>query len=170
MATNDVPGANPKNNDKLSRGCWAEHEDGSLIFVKDIDENDRVIFEIYDLSNDKHPVYYPQALTLKEFEKTFSYNPGKKDTSKIKWTWHDKTAMPWERVMRVIKNPLAVSANVQDSLTAATQVAESLRARIREVVTEDFVLSNQGIDTRPAGNQAKGIFNRLKRAMEAFVE
>lgn len=43
MATYDSPGSNPANNDKLSRGNWAEHADGSLIYVKDIDENDRVV-------------------------------------------------------------------------------------------------------------------------------
>lgn len=34
MSTNDVPGANPVNKDILAAGCWAEHADGSLLFVK----------------------------------------------------------------------------------------------------------------------------------------
>lgn len=31
MSTNDVPGAKTENRDVLAMGCWAEHEDGSLI-------------------------------------------------------------------------------------------------------------------------------------------
>lgn len=34
MSTQDVPGANRANRDQLASGCWAEHEDGSLLFVK----------------------------------------------------------------------------------------------------------------------------------------
>lgn len=170
MATTDVPGYNPTNNDKLSRGSWAEHDDGSLIFVKDIDENDRVIFDLYDLANLQHPIFYPNALALYEFEKTFSYEPKKKKKVNLKWTWHDKTEFPWERVMRVIQSPLPVATNVQDTLTAAAQMAQSLNFRLSEVLTQDHILKEQGLVTRPQTHQSRTILQRLKNALGALVD
>ena len=49
MSTNDVPGADPRNSDELATGCWAEHEDGSLIFVESTEVN-RVIYSVFDMS------------------------------------------------------------------------------------------------------------------------
>jgi hypothetical protein len=70
MSTSDVPGAKAQNRDKLSRGCWAEYpSDESLTNVKDIDENDRVIFDVYDFSDPAVPTVYSHALALKEFER-----------------------------------------------------------------------------------------------------
>lgn len=168
MATNDTPGSNPENKDKLARGCWAEHEDGSLIFVKDIDENDRVIFEMYDFKNPAHPVYYPAALTLSQFHKQFSYDAKKVGSVHLKWTWHDKTPMPWDKVMRLIDQPSPVAANPQDTLSAAAQMAQSLQLRLAEVLEPETVYNHQGIDVRPAQKQARNLLGRLKNAMEAF--
>jgi hypothetical protein len=170
MSTPDVPGANPANKDKLSRGCWAEHEDGSLIYVKDIDENERVIFEVYDLSNKDNPVYYPYALGKKDFEDKFSYDPKKVGTLNLKWTWHDRTPMPWDKVMKVIQSPVPVDADVHRTLSAAARVAESLRTVVAQVLTPDHIQAEQGIVQKPAGKVAKTIAERLRNAVRELVD
>ena len=158
MATNDVPGAKKTNNDKLARGCWAEHDDGSLIYVKDIDENDRVIFEIYDLSLNP-PAYYPHALAKTDFEKKFSWKSG---VTSIKWTWHDKTPFPWDTVMQHIDNPMPV-LSVQDQLSAAQRVADSLNAKVRDLDSSHVAqLSGTQIRSR---KDARGIMERMKSAI-----
>src|SRR5262245_2443793 len=121
MSTNDVPGANPANNDELAMGCWAEHDDGSLIFVESTEAN-RVIYSIFDLAKEP-PIEYRDAMPESSFKKTFSWKTGAFE----KWTWHDKTPFPWDRI---IENGFAdgekpVSAD--HTLTAAERVAESLR-------------------------------------------
>lgn len=90
MSTNDVPGANPKNAYVLAAGCWAEHADGSLIYVKGT-ENDQVVYEIYDIAQDP-PVYYQDAMREKAFKQQFSFPPV--GASPEEWTWHDKTPFP----------------------------------------------------------------------------
>ena len=170
MATSDVPGANPVNKDKLTRGCWAEHEDGSLIYVKDIAENDVVVFEMYDFKRPGEPVYYPSAMPLVDFQKTFSFNPKKKDKTNLKWTWHDKTPMPWERVMREIEQPTPVAANVADTLSAAARIAESLHARMHVAVDADHVRAEQGLELRPASRRARGMGQRIKDALAVLVD
>lgn len=170
MSTLSVPGHNPQNKDKLSIGCWAEHEDGSMIFVKGIDENDTVVFEMYDLSDLDHPVYYPHALSLVDFEKSFSFDPKKKNGKpNLKWTWHDKTPFDWSRVMRVIQRPLPVSANIQDQVSATAQMVESLNIRLKEALTPDVIHSHQGIDPRLVGRTSKTMAQRLKNAISELV-
>lgn len=162
MSTNDVPGAKSSNNDKLSRGCWAEHDDGSLIYVKDIDENDRVIFEIYDLVLNP-PAYYPHALAKTDFEKKFSY----RNKNDIKWTWHDKTAFPWDKIMQIIDTPLPVFS-AADQISAAERVANSLRARMHDLNIQHVEnLSGQKVLSR---KQAKKFMNRIKEAIMDMVE
>ena len=169
MATNSVPGADPKNNDKLNIGCWAEHEDGSMIFVKGVNENDIVVFEIYDFADEKMPVFYQQALALKDFEKTFSYDPKKIDKINMKWTWHDKTPFPWEKIMQIIQKPVPVPANVEDTISAAKRIAESLKARVAMVLTEDHILEKQGLSARKGGRTSRTIIDRLKGAMAELI-
>lgn len=120
MSTQDVPGANPCNNDALKMGCWAEHTDGSLIFVKST-EGDRVIYEMYDLT--QTPItQYTDAMALDAFNKKFSY-PNK---DKISWTWHDKTPFDWNRVIKAGAKDGVHYACAADQLAAATRVAQSL--------------------------------------------
>lgn len=173
MATNDVPGANPANKDKLARGAWAEHEDGSMIYVVDIDENGRVIFNIYDMSKEDGPVFYPNALSTKDFEETFSFNPKKKKDKKvadIKWTWHDKTPMDWNRVMKVFDNPTPQHTTVAATLSAAARIAQSLQSKVIQHLSKDDVISHSGKEARPAGNTGKKIRDRLRNAMKALVD
>lgn len=56
MSTNDVPGANPVNGDKLGMGCWAEHQDGSMILVEGTEGN-RVIYSIFDMARPARGVH-----------------------------------------------------------------------------------------------------------------
>ena len=145
MSTNDVPGARAVNQDELSMGCWAEHEDGSLIFVEGVEGGD-VVYSMFDMS--KEPaVEYRDVMTQDDFERQFTWD-GKVDQPKpkafirgkgkpkkdkktktvdvvtsIRWTWHDKTPFPWDRVigdMAAARHPTA-----RDLLTAAERVAES---------------------------------------------
>lgn len=119
MSTHDVPGANATNNDELAMGCWAEHEDGSLIFVEST-EGDRVVYSMFDVSQE--PVMeYRDAMDGDDFKGMFSW-PG---DSGEKWTWHDKTPFPWDRVIKDFPSG-ARFASVETVMTAAQRVAERL--------------------------------------------
>lgn len=164
MATNDVPGANPVNKDELHAGCWAEHPDGSLIFVLS-GENDRIVFQIYDL-NQAHPMYYQSALRIADFKTKFSYPPI--GQSAEKWTWHDKTAFPWDRVIKAIPDqPTPQYANAADNLSAAARVAASLQ----ELVNPHTVNREQ-VEARQEQVRSKGrtMTERLAAAIAAFTE
>lgn len=122
MSTNDVPGAKASNNDVLAMGSWAEHDDGSLILVEAV-EAGRVVYSIFDVADT--PVEYRDSMPESGFKNQFSWKPG---SSGLKWTWHDKTPFPWDRVMRDFKSgSRRISAD--DEITAAQRVAESLNLR-----------------------------------------
>lgn len=161
MSTQDVPGANPANNDELAAGSWAEHDDGSLLFVKGT-EAGQVVYELYDLDQDP-PVYYQDAMLEDAFKTSFSYPPV--GTSSDKWTWHDKTPFPWARVMKTFDKPRPVHADVHDTLSAAARVAKSLRLRAQDITEEEI-----GPRTEQVRAKGKSIFERLERALEAFAE
>lgn len=153
MATNDVPGAYADTNDILRMGCWAEHDDGSLIFVEST-EGSNVVYSIFDVARDP-PVEYRSAMPQASFEKTFSFRAG----SKEKWTWHDKTPFPWDRVMSNFpEGERDVTAD--DTISAAARVAESLRLRAQEVSRDRGPRSEERRDT------AAGLFTRIVRAIE----
>lgn len=162
MATHDVPGANPANADVLAAGCWAEHEDGSLIYVKGT-ENDQVVYEIYDLAQDP-PVYYQDAMREDAFKKQFSWKP-MNPANPIKWAWHDKTPFPWSRVMKTFDKPTPVHADVHDTLSAAARVAQSLRLRAHKLTEEELKDKTDRIVRK-----GKSILDRLERAYSAFME
>lgn len=127
MSTNDVPGAKATNRDVLAMGCWAEHEDGSLIFVEGV-EAGTVVYSIFDVAQDP-PVEYRDGMPEKGFKDQFTWEPeNKAKKGNEKWTWHDKTPFPWDRVMVDFPSgqryPSAASGQ-----TAASRVAESLELR-----------------------------------------
>lgn len=161
MATDDVPGANPANADVLKSGCWAEHSDGSLLFVKGT-ENQQVVYELYDLAQDP-PVYYQDAMREEAFKKAFSYPPV--GTSPEKWTWHDKTPFPWAKVMKTFDKPRPVHADVHDTLSAAARVAQSLRLRAQKLSPEQVEPS-----TERTASRGRAIVERIQRAIDAFME
>jgi len=132
MSTNDVPGSNKINNDELAMGCWAEHKDGSLIFVQST-EGGRVIYMMFDTFTD--PITeYRDAMPEKGFKKNFSW--GK--SSKIKWTWHDKTPFPWDRVIKSGARDGVHHASADDTLRAAQKLAKSLKLRGKKVKKEKY--------------------------------
>ena len=144
MSTHDVPGAKAANADVLAMGAWAEHEDGSLILVESV-EAGRVVYSIFDVSPDP-PVEYRDAMPEAGFKTRFSWVPddgkkkakGKKnDDLNIKWTWHDKTPFPWDRVMRDFPAGQR-HVQVEDQLNAAQRVAQSLQLRAEAVRTREY--------------------------------
>lgn len=161
MSTNDVPGANPANKDVLASGCWAEHNDGSLIFVKGT-ENGQVVYEIYDIAQDP-PVYYQDAMREQAFKDQFSFPPV--GTSAVEWTWHDKTPFPWNRVMKTFDKPHPTAASAGDILSAAARVADSLKLRAQKLTAETVEPKTEQVRTR-----TRSILERFERALEAFAE
>lgn len=126
MSTNDVPGANPANNDTLRALCWAEHKDGSLIVVMST-ENDRVIYSVFDMSQDPI-VEYRDAMPEADFKKQFSWQ-GSGD----RWTWHDKTPFPWNKVIKEGGKDGLRHVSAEDQINAAQRVARS-----RKLMSQDF--------------------------------
>jgi hypothetical protein len=132
MSTNDVPGHDPRNNDELALGAWAEHKDGSMIFVEST-EAGRVIYSIFDM--DKEPILeYRDAMPESSFKATFSWDStGKKAGPNEKWTWHDKTPFPWDRIIKHGTKDGARLPSAGHIMTAAERVAESLALRGQEL-------------------------------------
>jgi len=120
MATNDVPGANPANGDSLSMGCWAEHEDGTLIFVENT-EGGRVIYSVFDLSR-KPPIEYRDAMPIEGFKKRFTWKKDVPDS--MLFRWHDKSAFPWDRVIEKGIPDGVRHACAEHQISAAQQIAE----------------------------------------------
>lgn len=156
MSTQDVPGANPANGDELTMGCWAEHEDGSLIFVEST-EADRVVYSIFDLSVDP-PLEYRDAMPRHGFERAFSYPTETGD----KWTWHDKTPFPWERIMDDFQ-PGSRPASAVAQLSAAARVAKHLDLKAGEISPSVW-----GRAAGAAGSRARQVMDKFRRALGEF--
>lgn len=157
MSTNDVPGANPANRDQLAMGCWAEHEDGSLIHVEST-EGGRVVYYMFNLAT--NPVTeYRDGMAEGAFKKAFSWNP--KDPASEKWTWHDKTPFPWDRIIKAGARDGVHYASADDHLNAAERIRRS-----REIHTGHPV-DLQEVEARidQLGEKAERIVRRLQRAI-----
>jgi hypothetical protein len=102
-----------------------------LIFVVST-EGGRVIYNIFDTAV-QPPVEYRDAVAEKAFKKQFSW-PGSKD----KWTWHDKTPFPWDRIMDLGGKAGAGFASADALNTAAQRVAQSRHLRGSEVDPDDY--------------------------------
>jgi hypothetical protein len=161
MSTLDVPGANPANADELKMGCWAEHEDASLMFVQSV-EGDQVVFQLYDLAQ-QPAIYYQDAMRTDAFKKAFSFPPV--GASAEKWTWRDKTPFPWHRVMKTFAKPTPMHADVHDTLSAAARVAQSLRLRAQRLSPEDVAPAIE----QPA-KKGRAIIDRIQRALAVLME
>jgi hypothetical protein len=160
MSTHDVPGAVAGHNDVLAMGCWAEHEDGSLILVENT-EGGRVVYVIFDVAV-QPPVEYRDWMSVASFQLRFSWSKKdaktKKQPTDIKWTWHDKTGFPWERLLKQFP-PGTRDVSAEATLSAAERVARSLDLRaqpLREVMA-----------TTPGG--ARTIMQRIRDAIAAGV-
>lgn len=157
MSTNDVPGANPANNDVLAMGCWAEHKDGSLIFVTST-ENDRVIYSVFDMAT--QPITeYRDAMPIDDFEDKFSWK-GNGD----QWTWHDKTPFPWNKVIKEGAKDGLRFASVEDQLTAAARVARS-----RDLMGDKFKPEDHAHRVDHMAPKSKGVLKRIQNALNALA-
>jgi len=160
MSTNDVPGANPANNDELAMGAWAEHEDGSLMFVESTEGN-RVIYSMFDMS--KEPIVeYRDAMPENSFKKTFSWKPGGKSE---KWVWHDKTPFPWDRIIKKGFSDGGRLASANDIMTAAERVAESLR--LQGVAFDADENNHRSEDIR---GRINSILDKIDKAMGKWLK
>lgn len=130
MSTIDIPGSNPANGDQLHIGCWAEHADGSRLFIEGM-EGGLVTYSMFDMS--RQPVVeYRDRMVEAEFRQRFAPSGG------LVWTWHDKTPFPWNDVIQAGAQSGVRMASAQDQLTLARQVAESLNLRARETLTPEL--------------------------------
>lgn len=132
VSTPDVPGARKSNNDKLTMGCWAEHKDGSLMFVEST-ENGRVIYSVFDVADPNNPIEYRDAMRIKDFKKTYSWKPNKRD----KWTWHDKTPFPWEKIIELGAKDGVRYPSADRLISAAQRVAESRQLKGDTINVDD---------------------------------
>ena len=162
MSTQDVPGANPRNADRLDIGCWAENkDDDSLIHVIG-HEAGSVVFQLYDLNED--PVlYYQDAMIEQEFKDFFSAPPT--GSSDVVWTWHDKKSFPWDRVMKRMSMKAPQYADVQDQLSVAQKVARKLGLKSKKLAEQDVTPKMD--QQRERGLQ---IIERLATAIGKIVE
>jgi hypothetical protein len=160
MSTNDCPGANPVNKDVLAAGAWAEHADGSIIYVEGTEGGD-VVYSLFDLTG-PNPLEFRDMMPEDGFKKTFTWKPGEPSGNgkNEKWLWHDKTPMPWKD--RIIKRGVSDGARPPSAghiLSAAARVAESLKLQGAKV-SRDF--SHKSDETR---KRVGGIMDKLKRAV-----
>lgn len=153
MSTNDVPGADPKNRDTLHMGCWAEHLDGSLVFVEST-EAGRVIYYMFDLKN---MTQYRDAMPEVSFKRTFSWDP--KNPKSEKWTWHDKTVFPWDKVIKEGFRDGQDFPSADHLMNAAEKVAAS-RRRHRNLLSDDLA-DDESVDE---GNRSTAA-SRVARAL-----
>lgn len=133
MSTNDVPGAKSANNDELNCGCWAEHEDNSLIFVYST-EGDEAVYSLFDPN--RNPVQeFRDKMPIDEFKKYFSWDG---NNNSVKWTWHDKTAFPWDKLISAgARDGVLPSASAHDQLTESKNVVQML-AKALGIVGNEF--------------------------------
>jgi hypothetical protein len=166
MSTNDCPGYDPKNRDELAMGCWAEHEDGSLIFVEST-EDDRVIYALFDLA--ASPVIeYRDSMAIGAFKKNFSWSASDKALlSGIKWTWHDKTPFPWDRVIRRGARDGVRMPHVDDQLTAAERVRRSREIHRGRPVDDAEV--RHRVERTEGKDKAAAILDKLQRAISELM-
>jgi len=160
MSTNDVPGANAIHNDVLTMGCWAEHTDSSLIFV-DSTEGGRVIYSIFDVATD--PITeFRDAMPEQGFKAHFSWKKGIKDS--VKWTWHDKTPFPWDRIIKQGAKDGIRYASAHDQLNAAQKVAKSL-----ELYGQNFNYDiHDHVQDIERNIPSKSIITRIQNAISAL--
>lgn len=169
MSTYDVPGANPVNNDKLKMGCWAEHDDGSLMFVEST-ENDNVVYSMFDLTKDP-VIEYRDMMPIGDFEIAFSctrddINKTVKDSKgrKIKkelWTWHDKTPFDWNRVIKAGAQQGTRFASAHGVLAAAERIAQDLSLRGAAVLQDKISHRTEQTRGRSLATRLKGAFAEI---------
>lgn len=179
MSTEDVPGANPSNGDKLACGCWAEHKDGSLLLVEGT-EGGRVIYSVFDMDR-KPPIEYRDAMPQVNFDKQFSRSKG---GNKDGWIWHDKSPFPWDKIIKADAKDGLKSASADDVLNAAQEIIES-RKRLTKTadtlpdvdyspnaagrVARDLKLQGEELDAQRFADRVDVIMERVGGLIEKFA-
>ena len=98
------------------------------VFVEST-EASKVVFSIFDLAIDP-PVEYRDSMIQHVFERVFGYPS---DTGQ-KWTWHDKTPFPWEKIIDHLPDgPRPASASQQMS-TARRVTPRGLPAEVESLI------------------------------------
>lgn len=154
MSTTDVPGAVPAHGDRLREGCWAEHPDGSLLHVLQ-GEGGRVVYDMFDLSQSGRVIRYVDTMPIESFNRAYSWH--RSDPASVRWTWHDKSGFPWDRVFDHVPQELGHDTDhvetVADEPPAAlrsvvAQLAERLRLAGEEMTPEQLAaLSGRRLGT-----------------------
>lgn len=160
MSTNDVPGAKDYNNDALAMGAWAEHADGSLMLVESTEAN-RVIYSVFDMARDP-PIEYRDAMPEASFKTTYSWEAGStKKKLNEKWTWHDKTPFPWDRIIKHFKDG-PKSAAADHTTTAAERIMASRdrHATAAQRVADELHLKGEELDR-------SNFEDRMERVLDA---
>ena len=117
-----------------------------------------MVYSIFDVGVDP-PVEYRDAMPEVGFKLQFTWDP--KKPQGIKWTWHDKTAFPWDRVMKNFpQGSKAVSA--MEQMSAAQRVAESLSLQGQAIADRPEAMSSV------AQQSASTIMDRLRNAIGAL--
>ena len=165
MATYVVPGADPKNYDKLAVGCWAEHDDGSLIYVKEITPSHFVVFDVYDPSDGSPTILYTDRMPLERFNVSFSFELKRSSESQIKWLWHDKTPFPWDRVLNGLHRPHNADKIQNTPPSAAARISSALKLSLAGILTPSYLKTlREGSDSDNPGI-SQTIFSRIKNAI-----
>lgn len=166
MATNDVPGYNPTNSDTLHDRCWAEsseQNDESLIYVMSV-ENGKVVFIVYDLKPGAPALHFMDSMHEADFKKFFSWDP--KSGKQTKWTWHDKTPFPVDRIMRYEQPHGQSPAFASDHMSAAQRVADRLQKRFADV---DFDAIRHRAPRTSDGGGFQDFLGKIGRALDKYI-
>lgn len=155
MSTNDVPGYNPAHRDELAMGCWAEHEDGSLILVESA-EGGYVVYSVFDLDVDPI-IEYRDKMAEGAFKKAFSWPTDTGD----KWTWHDKTPFPWDDVIGAGVKAGPRHADADALMSAASRVAKHRAMRSRQFDYSRFA-SKLGAGARTVRDKIQRAIGELR--------
>jgi hypothetical protein len=186
MSTNDVPGAKKANKDVLAAECWAEADDGSLIIVRAV-EAKRVVYEMYDLAPKGGPIEYRHTMDENGFKRAFSWTAGddldgvddkvqQSNVPKVRWTWHDKTPVPWDRIFRDFPSGMRVPSAAQQHATAAaideslertggTALAESPIRTAARLIADVLNLRGNRV-SKSGARTGKDVMKRLRRALD----
>jgi hypothetical protein len=95
------------------------------------------------------------------FKSTFSWKPGSQNE---KWTWHDKTPFPWDRIIKRGFPDGGRMPGAEHILTAAERVAESLRLKGAGIAQD---IRHRGEDTR---KRVDMIWDKIGRALDELMK
>ena len=103
-----------------------------------------------------------------DFKAAFSWQPEKpskkaKSVPQIKWTWHDKTRFPWERVIKDGAKDGMRFACAADLRNAAERVADSLKLRAQAITDKSHM-----VDQVRSSSKVGGFLRSLANALDGL--